>query len=69
MKLGSVLGKVRGGTKVTVYDYLSQEVYINRAVEDVLDNSAYHKLYREAQVYGIDTDGAGGLEIRILLDE
>lgn len=70
MTLNSVLCKVKSGTEVAIFDYLSNECYANIEVEKILDNKAYHKKYKNATVYGIDVGtpcfGNVCLEIRIL---
>ena len=73
MKLDSVLNKVKSGTEVTIYDYLSNQCYANIEVEKILDNEFYHKEYKNARVYGIDVGepcfGSVSLEIRVLLSD
>lgn len=71
MTLNSVLGKVKSGTEVSIFDYLSNECYANIEVEKILENKVYHQKYKNAKVYGIDVGqpcfGKVCLEIRILL--
>ena len=73
MTLNSVLCKVKSGITVTLFDYLSDEVYANIEVEKILENSFYQKKYKNAKVYGIDVGqpcfGVVVLEIRIVLEK
>lgn len=73
MTLNSVLRKVKSGTEVSIFDYLSNECYATIEVEKILNNTVYHQKYKNAKVYGIDVGtpcfGVVALEIRILLNE
>ena len=68
MRLSSVLSVVKSGTVVTVFDYISEQVYANTEVENILDNSYYHQTLKNCRVYGIDPNG-NELEVRILLED
>jgi len=56
MTLNSVLTKIKGGTLVTIYDYLSNEMYVHLIVDEILKNSAYHQILKNCRVYGLDVE-------------
>ena len=68
MKLSSVLSVVKGGVRVTVFDYLTDEMYLAGEVSKLLDLNEYHQSYKNCRVYGIDPKN-DKLEVRILLED
>ena len=70
MPLSRVIGKIPGNQFVMIRDYLSESHYADGTAEDVINKTLdYNMELRNADVYGISTDGVNIICIDVLKEE